>query len=52
MITPVIILVLWGIALLLGVLGVVTRRRNLLLAGMAAALAGLGLTLWLKNTLQ
>ncbi|WP_333871693.1 DNA repair protein [Desulforamulus putei] len=52
MITPLIILLLWGVALTLGVVGVVTRRRKLLFAGMLAALAGLALTYWLKSTLQ
>ncbi|MCL5780059.1 DNA repair protein HhH-GPD [Desulforamulus profundi] len=51
MITPLIILFLWGAALILGVVGVVTRRKNLLIAGMVAALAGLGVTYWLKSML-
>ncbi len=51
MITPLIILFLLGAALILGVVGVVARRKNLLIADMVAALAGLGVTNWLKNML-
>lgn len=49
--TPLVIITLWGIALTLGVLGVITRRKVLLGVGMAAALAGLVLTFWLKSIL-
>jgi len=49
---PLIIIALWGIALTLGVLGVVTRRRILIILGMVAALAGVTFTFWLKYLLQ
>lgn len=50
--SPFIILALWVIAMTLGVIGVVTRKKILLKLGMLAAVAGVALTLWLKSTLQ
>lgn len=50
-IMPLLILASWVIALILGAIGVITRRRKLLLTGMLAALVGLGLTYWLKRML-
>lgn len=49
---PFIILALWGIALTLGVIGVLSRRKRLLFLGILSALGGLILTLWLKWLLQ
>ncbi|AEF93094.1 hypothetical protein Desca_0190 [Desulfotomaculum nigrificans CO-1-SRB] len=49
---PLVIIALWGIALTLGVLGVVARRRILFVFALVAALGGVGLTFWLKNLLQ
>ncbi|AQS57945.1 DNA repair protein [Desulforamulus ferrireducens] len=49
---PFIILVLWLIALTLGVLGVVTRRKKLILWGGVAALGGVAATYYLKWLLQ
>lgn len=49
---PLVIITLWGVALTLGVCGVVTRRKIFLALGMAAALAGVAMTYWLKYLLQ
>ncbi|WP_041274365.1 hypothetical protein [Desulforamulus reducens] len=52
MISPFVILALWGIAMILGVVGVVSRKKILLKLGMVAALGGLAVTFWLKSTLK
>lgn len=49
---PLVILALWFIALSLGIIGIVTRRRALLAWGMGAALGGVLLTYWLKSMLN
>lgn len=46
------ILGLWLIALVLGVFGVVKRRRNFILLGGVAALCGVAVTYYLKWLLQ
>lgn len=49
---PIIILVFWLIALTLGVIGVVTRRKKLIILGGIAALGGVAMTYYLKWLLQ
>ncbi|MEG6523915.1 DNA repair protein [Desulfotomaculum sp. 1211_IL3151] len=51
MVSPYIILALWVIAMTLGVIGVVARKKILLKLGLLAAFGGVVLTLWLKSTL-
>ncbi|GAB6178924.1 hypothetical protein JCM14036_02430 [Desulfotomaculum defluvii] len=50
--SPFIILTLWGVAMILGVIGVVTRKKILLILGMVAALGGLAVTFWLKSMIE
>ena len=45
---PLVILTLWGVALILGVTGVFIRKKILIFLGMAAAMAGVFATFYLK----